>query len=55
MTSTKPRRDIYQEITNRIVAELEKGTPPWRKPWTSVAARPGRTRTCNQTVMSVGL
>jgi antirestriction protein ArdC len=36
MTSTKPRRDIYQEITSRIVAQFEEGTPPWRKPWTAV-------------------
>ena len=25
--------DIYQEITNRILAELEKGEIPWAKPW----------------------
>jgi antirestriction protein ArdC len=27
------RRDIYQSITNQIVAELEKGVRPWFKPW----------------------
>jgi antirestriction protein ArdC len=27
------RRDIYQTITNQIVAELEKGVRPWFKPW----------------------
>src|SRR5882672_822435 len=33
-TSTrKPARDIYQEVTDRIVAALEAGTVPWRKPW----------------------
>src|SRR5271166_5870344 len=26
-------RDHYQEVTDRIIAELEAGTPPWRKPW----------------------
>ncbi len=26
-------RDIYQDVTNRIVAALEAGTPPWLKPW----------------------
>jgi antirestriction protein ArdC len=26
-------RDIYQTITDQIVAELEKGTRPWLKPW----------------------
>ena len=28
-----PRRDHYQDVTNRIIAALEAGTPPWRKPW----------------------
>ncbi|WP_255608298.1 ArdC family protein [Methylosinus sp. Sm6] len=27
------RRDHYQEVTDRIVAALEAGTPPWRRPW----------------------
>ncbi len=27
------KRDIYQEVTNRIVAELERGCAPWVKPW----------------------
>jgi antirestriction protein ArdC len=31
-TSRAPR-DHYQEVTNRIIAALEAGTPPWRKPW----------------------
>jgi antirestriction protein ArdC len=25
--------DVYTRITNQIVAELEKGTRPWMKPW----------------------
>ena len=25
--------DLYQQITDRIIAELEKGTVPWKKPW----------------------
>lgn len=25
--------DIYQEVTDRITAQLEKGIIPWRKPW----------------------
>ena len=28
--------DVYEIITNRITAELEKGEIPWRKPWCSV-------------------
>jgi antirestriction protein ArdC len=26
-------RDIYQDVTDRIVAELERGAAPWVKPW----------------------
>lgn len=25
--------DLYQQITDRIIAELEKGTVPWKKSW----------------------
>jgi len=25
--------DLYQEITNRIIMELENGVVPWHKPW----------------------
>jgi antirestriction protein ArdC len=28
-------RDLYQDITNRIIAALEAGTPPWVKPWSA--------------------
>lgn len=30
-----PRIDIYARITDRIVADLEKGTRPWMQPWRS--------------------
>ena len=30
----------YQEITDRIIALLESGSIPWRKPWTSRSALP---------------
>ena len=30
--SRKPNRDIYQEVTNRIIGYLEQGTAPWRNP-----------------------
>jgi antirestriction protein ArdC len=26
-------RNIYQEVTDRIVAALEAGAPPWIKSW----------------------
>ena len=35
-------RDHYIEVTNQIIAALESGTPPWRKPWDSrKAGNPG--------------
>ncbi|MFZ1643354.1 MAG: zincin-like metallopeptidase domain-containing protein [Candidatus Contendobacter sp.] len=27
--------DLYQEVTDRIVAMIEAGAAPWRKPWTT--------------------
>ncbi|HEY5503987.1 MAG TPA: zincin-like metallopeptidase domain-containing protein [Sedimentisphaerales bacterium] len=27
------RQTVYEQITERIIAMLEKGTVPWRKPW----------------------
>jgi antirestriction protein ArdC len=33
------RRDLYSEVTARIVAELERGAAPWVKPW---SATPGQ-------------
>jgi antirestriction protein ArdC len=34
--------DVYQEVTDTILAEIERGTPPWRQPWSggAVAALP---------------
>jgi antirestriction protein ArdC len=31
----KPRVDIYTRITEKIVADLEKGVRPWMQPWNS--------------------
>lgn len=33
MNTQSQKFDIYQDITNRIIAALEKGTMPWVKPW----------------------
>ena len=27
------RRDHYEELTNKIIAKLEDGVLPWRRPW----------------------
>ncbi|EMI24074.1 ArdC family protein [Rhodopirellula europaea] len=31
-TKRKPKRDIYQEVTDKIIGHLEQGTAPWRNP-----------------------
>ena len=28
--------NVYQIVTDRIIAELEKGIIPWERPWTGV-------------------
>jgi antirestriction protein ArdC len=28
-----PQRDHYADVTAKIIAALEAGTPPWRRPW----------------------
>ena len=27
------KKDVYQEVTDRIISQLEKGIIPWHKPW----------------------
>lgn len=31
------KQDVYAEVTDRIIAALEQGTVPWRKPWRTAA------------------
>lgn len=31
--------DVYQSVTDRIIASLEEGTIPWRKPWVGSGPR----------------
>src|SRR6478672_9752594 len=38
------KRDLYAEVSARIVAELEAGTAPWIKPWSATA---GANTPCN--------
>jgi len=33
--NTAPRQDLYQEITNKIIAQMEQGKFPWVQPWDS--------------------
>ncbi|MET4606776.1 antirestriction protein ArdC [Bradyrhizobium sp. JR4.1] len=41
---TKPRADIYARITDRVVADLERGVRPWVKPWNAANAAGRITR-----------
>jgi antirestriction protein ArdC len=45
---TNARRDHHQEMTDRIIAALEAGTPPWRRPWDPDKAG-GPAMPCNAT------
>ena len=38
------RRDLYADVSARIIAELERGAAPWVKPW---AATAGANTPCN--------
>jgi antirestriction protein ArdC len=33
--SGHPPHDLYTEVTDQVIAALEAGTPPWRKPWST--------------------
>lgn len=34
-TAPAQKADLYQQVTDKIIAALEKGVPPWRRPWRS--------------------
>lgn len=36
-SDTNPRRDIYREVTERIIAAIQDGCAPWQRPWTQLA------------------
>jgi antirestriction protein ArdC len=38
------KRDLYAEVSTRIIAELEAGAAPWVKPW---SAKAGTNTPCN--------
>jgi antirestriction protein ArdC len=38
-------KDFYQDVTNRIVAAIEAGTPPWLRPWSVSDQRPRNAAT----------
>ncbi|MGA0564822.1 ArdC family protein [Ancylobacter sp. VNQ12] len=40
----KPRVDVYARVTEKLVAELERGVRPWMQPWTAANAAGRVTR-----------
>ena len=32
--------DVYQQVNDRVMASLEAGAPPWRRPWPVAVGRP---------------
>ena len=43
-TGARQRRSLYDEVTARIISELEEGRFPWVQPWNSANASPGLPR-----------
>uniref|UniRef100_UPI00258D0040 ArdC-like ssDNA-binding domain-containing protein n=1 Tax=Accumulibacter sp. TaxID=2053492 RepID=UPI00258D0040 len=37
--ATAQKADVYARVTDRIVADLEKGVRPWMKPWSATHAQ----------------
>jgi antirestriction protein ArdC len=46
-TTSNQRSDLYTRVTERVVADLERGARPWLKPWTSGSPRITRPRRHN--------
>lgn len=38
------KEDVYQKVTDQIIAQLQQGTAPWRKPWNAEHAAGRITR-----------
>jgi antirestriction protein ArdC len=41
LEASKKPRDLYAEVTQRIVEAIERGVRPWARPWTRDQAAPG--------------
>lgn len=39
-SGSSERKDVYAQITERVIAALESGTVPWHKPWTTETGLP---------------
>jgi antirestriction protein ArdC len=42
--NANPRADFYQRITDTIIQDLDQGTRPWSKPWTTTSSTSGAIR-----------
>lgn len=40
--TTDIKRDIYQSITDKVIADLERGVRPWHRPWAGSKATSSR-------------
>ena len=49
------RRDIYQEITNKIIEQLENGKRPWLCPWESAGGLPIPTRSTGEPYQGINV
>ena len=50
------RIDVQQAVTDRIIAAMEAGAPPWRKPWTGDAVGAGfPTRACGEAYRGINV
>jgi antirestriction protein ArdC len=48
-STSNSRADLYSRVTERVIADLEKGVRPWLKPWSAgnASSRPGLPRRHN--------
>ncbi len=42
------QNEIYQAVTDRIIEQIEAGTPPWRRPWMTVGTGLPRNASSNR-------
>lgn len=45
--NTEQKRDLYQIITDNVIADLERGVRPWHRPWTGGKATSSRPLRAN--------
>jgi antirestriction protein ArdC len=54
--ASRDRTSLYQEITDKIITELEAGRVPWVQPWGTVAAKASITRQrMRQRIATIGI